>query len=268
MIREIIVRHEYLLRCLFYCYNAGLMMTKERMMFSVDQWDQVIAPLMTRIDERVQALLHAPIWAHDGISHEINRDRWLQHGKDEAAIAALYYLQYPEDLPKDTTLEDVLYGFVIHDIGKPEVSADPTIWHRKRSDLTVSELAALQNHVTAGVALLKRYEYISGQVLPRVAYDIVTTHHEKLDGSGNPYHISEDRISPPARLASVIDQVVSRSEPRAYHDRTYTIKEAMEEVAEGSGVQYDSAVVAKVKNIFVANMHLEIPTLTWLGSWR
>ncbi len=243
-------------------------MTKERIGFSPDHWDRTIAPMMARIDTRVGNLLRAPIWSHDGGLQDNSRERWFQHGKDEAAISALYYIHYPNDLPKDVKLEDILFGYAVHDIGKSEVSPDPTIWHRKRTDLTAPELAALQNHVTTAVTLLKRYEYISGETLPNVMYEIVTRHHEKLDGTGNPNHLIGDMLSPVVRLAAVIDQVVSRCEPRSYHDRSFTLKEAMEEVAKGSGTAYDPEVITKVRNLFMNDVHLQIPTLTWLGSWK
>lgn len=230
--------------------------------------ERVIHPIMARVDGRVTALLNAPIWTHEGESHDMNRERWLQHGKDVAYVAALYFIDHPEALPKDASLELVLFGFVIHDIGKAEVSADPYVWHRKRSDLSLSELSALQSHVATGMELIDRYEYIhGGQALPQIVKDIVVKHHEKMDGSGNPRGLTATDLSPAVRLATIIDQVISRCEPRAYHDRTYTLREAFEEVSEGKGVAYDASILENLRAIFESGAHLEIPSLGWLGSF-
>lgn len=238
------------------------------MYFSPDRWEREVSPVFARLDTRVSDLLNAPIWTHAGSSHEINRDRWLQHGKDAAALAALYYLRYPAELPKGVPFEDVLFGFMIHDIGKPEVSGDAGIWHRRRADLTSEELSALQNHVATARDLLKRYEEVSGESLPAVTKEIIEQHHEKLDGSGNPWHLTGAEIAPASRLAVVVDQIISRCEPRAYHDRNYTLNEAFADVAKDAGRMYDGRVIGNLRHVFADNDHLLVPTLAWLGAWQ
>jgi response regulator RpfG family c-di-GMP phosphodiesterase len=228
----------------------------------------MIAPVLQHADDRIAKLLQAPIWRHKDNAHGMVRDRWLQHGRDEAAIASLYFLRYPGELPTDAVLDDVVLGLMIHDIGKPEVSDDPSIWRRRREELSPAELSALQSHVDTAKALLVRYEDVTGEALSPTVWDIVLQHHEKLDGSGNPNHLSGNAISKAGRLAGVIDQIVSRCEPRAYHDRVYTLREAFEETEQGADTLYDGQILRNLRKTFENNDHMEVPRLTWLGAWN
>lgn len=217
--------------------------------------------------EEAMRVVQSDMWTHDGPLHQENLLRWLIHGGHEARIALLYYSLYPGELDPTLDLKDVLLGLLLHDIGKAESVDDPTVWEKRMHEISEKHQDGIRSHVHVGIALLHRHEALSGKDLPAVVHEIVGFHHEKLDGSGKPFGLSGEGLSPVVRLATVIDQIVSRVEDRPYHDRRYNLREAYEEVREGSGRLYDETILVNLKSIFEENQHLCYPDLQWLGVW-
>ncbi|MBI3342585.1 HD domain-containing protein [Candidatus Gottesmanbacteria bacterium] len=217
--------------------------------------------------EEAMRVVQSDMWAYDGPEHRANLLRWVRHGGHEARIALLYYTRYPGDLDPTFALQDVLLGLLLHDIGKVEAVDDPTVWERKMHEISPKHQDGIRQHVHVGIALLHRYEARSGRDLPTVVHDIVALHHEKLDGSGKPFGLSAEAIPPVVRLATVIDQILSRVEDRPYHDQSYSLRQAYEEVRAGSPALYDETILGNLKSIFEENQHLRYPDLQWLGVW-
>ena len=72
-------------------------------------------------------------------------------------------------------LYDIYYGSIIHDIGKTKIAN--TILN-KNSSLNDEEKIIMKNHTELGNKIL--FPYIESKIIT----DIVSLHHEKLDGSG------------------------------------------------------------------------------------
>lgn len=218
--------------------------------------------------ERALAILDAPIWKHDGEEHLVHRQSILSHGESEAYVVALLYLAHPEHFPQSLRPSDLFLGFFIHDIGKTEAVDDPHVWQLRRHEIAEEDLNGMQRHVQSGYEILLRYQKLTGVVLPQVVFDILLYHHEKLDGSGNPFGLKGNQVPYAARLAVIIDQVVGRCEPRAYHERVFTIAHAVADVELGAGIKYDAAILEELTALFRNNEHLKFPKLQWLGPWE
>lgn len=204
---------------------------------------------------------------HRGIAY-----RWLRHGAMEAKLAELYLHVYPGELPENTRLQDVRLGFALHDIGKIPSRHSliaPDIWGLSRKLLTSEEHEFMCHHVTEGLTRLDEYEtrYMQGSFFPPAVREILRYHHEKLDGSGRPFRIAGSDIPYLGRLAAVIDQTISRCEPRTYHSRRFSFKDAFYEVKCGMGIKYDTDIILLLEKIFEGDAHLEVPALCWLGKW-
>lgn len=91
---------------------------------------------------------------------------------------------------------------------------------------------------------LKRggYEILKDTNFPWPVADMALYHHERLDGSGYPHHISGDKLSVEVRILSVCDVVEAISSFRPY--RPPRRKEAvLEEIKDVRGTKYDAKVV-------------------------
>jgi len=160
----------------------------------------------------------------------------------------------------------VMLGFLLHDIGKAE-SAEPAVWDLRNDQLTEPQWHGMRQHVAAGEALLARYEALYDLELPAVVHDILLYHHEKLDGSGRHAQLNGEHIPFFGRLATVVDQIIGRCEDRSYHVKSYTLREAFEEVYSKRGELYDDQILENFLNIFLTSAHLKVSGLGWLGSW-
>jgi putative nucleotidyltransferase with HDIG domain len=107
-----------------------------------------------------------------------------QHGLSVAVLAMM--IAYTLSLPKKD-IRDIALGSLFHDIGKLKVPE--SIRRKKRADLTAHEINFLKIHPNVGYDMLNR----TG-LFPQAMLDIVLHHHEFIDGSGFPDHLTEAKI--------------------------------------------------------------------------
>lgn len=100
----------------------------------------------------------------------------------------------------------ILCGFY-YDIGKLKLPYD-LLW--KPSSLTDEEYKIIKTHPVIGYAIVRNMaisEHVKNSVI---------MHHERLDGSGYPYHMSGSKIDIFARYSAIIDAYIAMASPRAY----------------------------------------------------
>jgi HD-GYP domain-containing protein (c-di-GMP phosphodiesterase class II) len=108
----------------------------------------------------------------------------------------------------------------LHDLGKLAV---PNYILEKPSKLTKEEFQIMKQHAYFTYSIIKT---IGG--LDSIA-EWAAFHHEKLDGSGYPFHITENNINIGARIMAVSDVFASLIEDRPYRNKmgTKQIKDVM-----------------------------------------
>jgi diguanylate cyclase (GGDEF)-like protein len=125
------------------------------------------------------------------------------------------------------------YAAFFHDLGKARVP-DPIL--EKEESLTEDEWEVMKRHTEWGREMLQGTEH-----LDKVG-KIVAQSHEKVDGSGYPEGLERDEISLEARILAVVDAWDAMMSDRPYRD-ALTKKEAINELRENSGSQFDGDVV-------------------------
>ncbi len=95
----------------------------------------------------------------------------------------------------------------LHDLGKLAV---PNSILEKQGKLTKEEFAVIKQHTYFTYTVLNTIGGLG--VIPEWA----AFHHEKLDGSGYPFHISAEKISIGSRIMSVADIFTALAEDRPY----------------------------------------------------
>ncbi|ABM27720.1 metal dependent phosphohydrolase [Nitratidesulfovibrio vulgaris RCH1] len=96
---------------------------------------------------------------------------------------------------------------LLHDLGKMAV---PTSILEKPSGLTKAEFAFMRQHTFHTYRLLRGVDGLGGMAA-WAAY-----HHEKLDGSGYPFHLEGRALDPQARIIGVADIFTAMAEDRPY----------------------------------------------------
>jgi len=130
-------------------------------------------------------------------------------------------------------IEGLRLGALVHDIGKIYVPAEIL---SRPGRLKLAELELVKDHAEAGYDILKDVAF------PWPVAQMVLQHHERLDGSGYPFGISGEAISPEARVIAVADVVESMTSHRPYRP-ALGLDLAMHEIASHRATRYDAAVV-------------------------
>lgn len=133
-------------------------------------------------------------------------------------------------------VRDLGLAGLLHDVGKVGIP-DPIL--NKPERLTDPEYSIVKNHPEHGHRLLS-----SAGDIAATALDVCLHHHEKIDGTGYPYGLSEENISFAARLGAVCDVFDALTSQRAYKE-AWSPQRALAQMWEWEG-HFDSAVMAEL----------------------
>ena len=124
---------------------------------------------------------------------------------------------------KKENLKDLILAGLLHDIGKAAV---PLTILDKPGRLSPREFAVIKRHSWEGFQLI-RY---STQISYNVKLSILQ-HHERLDGSGYPFGLTDNEIDNGAKIIAIADIYDAITSDRTYHRRA-TPFEALDIIAE------------------------------------
>jgi hypothetical protein len=128
---------------------------------------------------------------------------------------------------------DLYLAGLLHDVGK--IGIDDGVL-KKTGPLTPEEYKKIQAHVEIGVTILKDLRKLH-HILPGVRH-----HHESLDGSGYPDHLSGEEIPLEARILAVADSFDAMSSNRPYR-RRLSLSQIDNILLQGRSVQWDPEVI-------------------------
>ena len=106
------------------------------------------------------------------------------------------------------TLQELALGGILLDIGKIEV---PVTILAKTDNLSPTEYALVQKHVCHALDMVKILDNIPERVV-----DMVSSHHERFDGSGYPQQQRGTEIPLFARIAGIVDTYDAITQDRHY----------------------------------------------------
>ena len=110
-------------------------------------------------------------------------------------------------LPEDEKKKLILCGFY-YDIGKWKLPNE-ILW--KPGKLTEEEYALVKKHPVIGYALVRNDTNLSEHIK-----NAIIMHHERMDGSGYPYHMRGEKIDKYARYMAIVDTYVAMASPRTH----------------------------------------------------
>lgn len=112
---------------------------------------------------------------------------------------------------EDLDLQYLLLGCILHDIGKIHISENIL---DKPDKLTEAEFMAIKQHPLYGLDLMRNSNCVNNRVL-----NIISQHHEKLNGQGYPFGLVGDSIDFLAQITTVADIFDAVTSERSYHEK-------------------------------------------------
>lgn len=133
----------------------------------------------------------------------------------------------------DETIQGIGLGAAIHDIGKIYIPAE--ILNRP-GKLSKAEFEMIKSHSQVGYDIVKGIDFIWPVA------EMISQHHEKLDGSGYPNGLKGDEIILEAQVIAVADVVEAISSHRPYRP-ALGIEAGVDVIKEGRGTLFNAEAV-------------------------
>ncbi len=133
-------------------------------------------------------------------------------------------------------LEDVGACGMLHDVGKTSVSSEVIA---KPGPLTAEEQIEMRKHCRYGRDILMSTK----SVLSGVA-DVAHAHHERIDGTGYPRSLDDDRIPKYAKIVAIAEAYDTMTTRQVYRE-AISPSVALQELYAGRGTQFEEEYVVR-----------------------
>lgn len=140
-----------------------------------------------------------------------------------------------------SVMDELILVAKLHDIGK--IGVDDSIL-LKKNNLTDEEFEIIKSHTEKGYRIIKAANHLES-----VAKGVLT-HHERWDGTGYPMGMKGEEIPLIARIVNVADAYDIMTSNNIYRQQL-TKNEAIEELKENSGKQFDPDIVKLFINYII-----------------
>jgi HD-GYP domain-containing protein (c-di-GMP phosphodiesterase class II) len=117
------------------------------------------------------------------------------HSINVCALSVLLALRMK--LPK-ARVREIAVGSLLHDIGYTSVTFDYI--NSLYNECNKQEQKELMKHVIYGYSAVIKEEWLS-----QTSKDIILCHHERIDGTGYPFHKTEDKIKIGSKIVGLCD---------------------------------------------------------------
>ncbi|MCU0577137.1 MAG: HD domain-containing protein [Desulfobacterota bacterium] len=148
-----------------------------------------------------------------------------------ATALAIHFFEHDASVGMES-LEHQCYGYFLHDVGKCMV---PLTILRKQGKLSQEEWTVMKRHPQWGYAILME----TGHLTDEAAY-ISMQHHERPDGSGYPFGMSD--IHPCARICAIADIFDALISTRSYKSPMKPL-DAIEIIRREARSDFDTSLV-------------------------
>lgn len=138
--------------------------------------------------------------------------------------------------------ENIYFGGLLHDIGKIGI---PENILNKPSKLTEEEYHLIKQHPVTGFNLVKHIDRFKHSGI----LNMILCHHERYDGIGYPRGLEGKEIPLEARIIAVADTFDAMTSKRIYREQQVNWKDALDEIRQNKGTQFDPHVVNAFLNI-------------------
>lgn len=134
----------------------------------------------------------------------------------------------------DSSIDAIMMALVLHDIGKSNV---PDSILQKPGPLTDEEYEIVKQHCQTGAGLVNLLSGLNNPSIVFYAHELCLHHHERVDGSGYPDHLSGDEIPVYVQVFSLCHSYDNLVNDRVYR-KAISHEEAVKKIASGVREQF------------------------------
>lgn len=174
-------------------------------------------------DNLMKAIMDHDAIAVDISTLKISDEYTFKHSVDVATMAMIVAKKH--GMSRKEIYEIGISG-LLHDVGKSKI---PTEILNKAGRLTDAEFEMMKQHTLFGYAILKEKSDITTAISMGVLQ-----HHEKINGKGYPMGLSEEKITPYAKVLSVVDIYDALVTERPYKE-AFSQRDAVEMIMSMTG---------------------------------
>ncbi|MBT8339480.1 MAG: diguanylate cyclase [Desulfatitalea sp.] len=121
-----------------------------------------------------------------------------------------------------------------------------------KARLDPKETQGIKDHPYTMTHLMEPFDFFSDERA------VLLWHHENWDGSGYPEGLKADDIPLGARLLAVVDALVAMTSQRPHREMS-TDAQAMQELVENAGIQFDPGIVQRLLEVTIEEKLLDVP---------
>ena len=163
-------------------------------LYSNTESEQFTHTVNSIAEDLMTAILKNDAIAVDIDELKVSDEYTFKHSVDVATMAMVIAKMHGMS---DKEIYEIGIAGLLHDVGKSRI---PNEVLNKPGKLTDEEFNIMKQHSLYGYRILEDKENMSEHI--RLG---VLQHHEKIDGSGYPLSVPEEKICPYARILSVVD---------------------------------------------------------------
>lgn len=180
----------------------------------------------------------------------LSSDRLVDHSVAVSAISVM--IGRVLNWQKDSTIEKLGLGGILHDIGKKELSKD--LLSKPRIDWSHDEMTEYETHPHRGMQILQTLNMIPDDVI-----SIVYEHHENTFGQGFPRKLREIRMNPLAKVVSLANAFVNLTLSNVNSPHPKSAKEAIHHLENIQGRPYNREAFLALKALVERDQTLQTP---------
>jgi len=193
--------------------------------------EKELEEIITVADEIIYDIMQEPEVIYNLSSIRSKSDSTYSHSLNVCALAVILALKMKLSIKKT---REIAIGCLLHDIGFTYITMD-------YGDLILEECSdriqkEIKKHVIYGYSAVEKLKWLTS-----ASKDIILSHHERLDGSGYPFRLTEEKIKTGSKIAAVCDEFDSRVYGNLM--KKMKVHDAIDYIVSQAGVKFDLEVV-------------------------
>lgn len=195
------------------------------------QNDDELEEIKQVADEIINDIMQNPEVIYNLSSIREKSDSTYSHSINVCALSVILAFKLKQSKSR---IKDIAVGCLLHDIGFNYITID---YHSlTMENCSEKEQQELKKHIVYGYTSVEKMEWLS-----QTSKEIIISHHERIDGSGYPFHLKDSRIKIGSKIAAVCDEFDSRVYGNLI--KKMKVHDAIDYIVSHAGVLFDFSVV-------------------------